>query len=86
MVLRNIFFCFYTTFVSRYVPEQFATILPKIDMGPHWRAMEAKLDTYREIKTNLLMLNNPGGNQGMMGNNGNNGMMNNGNNVQNNNN
>jgi hypothetical protein len=61
-------------------------------MGPHWRAMEAKLDTYREIKTNLLMLNNPGGNNGMMGNsgnnglmgnNGNNGMMSNGNNGQN---
>jgi len=54
-------------------------------MGPHWRAMEARLDTYREIKTNLLMLNNPGGNSGMMGNNGNNGMSN-GNNVKNNNN
>jgi|TARA_B110001450_G_scaffold200594_1_gene189527 hypothetical protein len=45
--------------------------MPKVDMGPHWRAMEAKLDTYREMKTDLLMLNNPGSNGGgMMGNNG----------------
>jgi hypothetical protein len=59
MVLRNILFVFYTTFVNRYVPDKYATILPKIDMGPHWRIMEAKLDTFREMKTNLLMLHNP---------------------------
>ncbi len=52
MVLRNILFVFYTTFVTRYVPEKIANILPKVEMGPHWQAMEAKLDTFREMKTN----------------------------------
>jgi hypothetical protein len=31
-------------------------------MGHNWRAMEAKLDTFRKIKnTNLLVLNSPNG-------------------------
>jgi hypothetical protein len=60
MVLRNIFFVFYTTIVTKYAPEWASPIFPMIDMGPHWRAMKAKLDTFRVIKnTNLLVLNAP---------------------------
>jgi len=67
MVHRNILFVFYTTFVSRYMPESIAPIFPKVDMGPHWRALEAKLATFKEMKSNLLMLNNPGSNLGPNG-------------------
>ena len=56
MVFRNIFFSFYTIFVTRYVPHSISNHLPEIDMGPHWRAMEAKLDAFREFNTNLLIL------------------------------